>query len=229
MKKFNIKKGDTVYVIAGNDKGAKGKVLEVLRDKDRVIIGWDEIMGLKDGAWGMESSISPDNPYVEHDAIVMSWRGYKPGLDAAGRGYKVVMCPTEYCYLDYYQGDPRYQPAAIGGLLTLKKAYEFDPSPVGLNSHVEANIMGGQCNLWTEYINTPSHAEYMLLPRMLATSECLWSQRDKKDWHRFRRKVETQKDRLAAKGYNYCEGSFTPQFSARRVDDRTMKIGRAHV
>ena len=38
MKKFNIKKGDTVYVIAGNDKGSKGKVLEVLRDKDRVIV-----------------------------------------------------------------------------------------------------------------------------------------------------------------------------------------------
>ena len=38
MKKFNIKKGDTVYVNAGNDKGKTGKVLEVLRDKDRVIV-----------------------------------------------------------------------------------------------------------------------------------------------------------------------------------------------
>ena len=38
MKKYNIKKGDTVYVNAGNDKGKTGKVLEVLRDKDRVIV-----------------------------------------------------------------------------------------------------------------------------------------------------------------------------------------------
>ena len=38
MKKFNIKKGDTVYVNAGNDKGKTGKVLEVLRSKDRVIV-----------------------------------------------------------------------------------------------------------------------------------------------------------------------------------------------
>ena len=38
MKKFNIKKGDTVYVNSGNDKGKTGKVLEVLRDKDRVIV-----------------------------------------------------------------------------------------------------------------------------------------------------------------------------------------------
>lgn len=38
MKKFHIKKGDTVYVNAGNDKGTTGKVLSVLRDKDRVIV-----------------------------------------------------------------------------------------------------------------------------------------------------------------------------------------------
>ena len=38
MKKFNIKKGDTVYVNAGNDKGKSGKVLQVLRDKDRVVV-----------------------------------------------------------------------------------------------------------------------------------------------------------------------------------------------
>ena len=38
MKKYNIKKGDTVYVNAGNDKGKTGKVLEMLREKDRVIV-----------------------------------------------------------------------------------------------------------------------------------------------------------------------------------------------
>lgn len=38
MKKLKIKKGDTVYVNAGNDKGKTGKVLTVLKDKDRVIV-----------------------------------------------------------------------------------------------------------------------------------------------------------------------------------------------
>jgi len=37
-KSFNIKKGDDVLVIAGKDKGAKGKVIAVLRDEDRVIV-----------------------------------------------------------------------------------------------------------------------------------------------------------------------------------------------
>ena len=38
MKKLHIKKGDTVYVNAGNDKGKTGKVLTVVPDKDRVIV-----------------------------------------------------------------------------------------------------------------------------------------------------------------------------------------------
>ena len=38
MKKLHIKKGDTVYVNAGNDKGMTGKVLEVIPAKDRAIV-----------------------------------------------------------------------------------------------------------------------------------------------------------------------------------------------
>lgn len=37
-KSLNIKKGDTVKVIAGKDKGVEGKVIAVLRDSDRVIV-----------------------------------------------------------------------------------------------------------------------------------------------------------------------------------------------
>ena len=195
-----------------------------LAERGKTIIGWDEIMGLEDGEWGMEKAVRNSNPLIDKDAIVMSWRGLQPGFDAANAGHRVIMCPTDYCYLDYYQADARYQPAAIGGMITLEKAYGFDPVPQGTNSHVAANIIGGQANLWTEFINTPQHAEYMLLPRMLAISESLWSPRDNKDWNRFRRKIEVQKDRLQAKGYSYCEGSFTPRFTARRVDENTMNI-----
>ena len=37
-KSMNIKKGDTVKVIAGKDKGAQGKVISVLREEQRVIV-----------------------------------------------------------------------------------------------------------------------------------------------------------------------------------------------
>ncbi|TCI92562.1 50S ribosomal protein L24 [Tenacibaculum sp. M341] len=38
MKKFKIKSGDTVKVIAGDHKGSEGKVLRILKDKDRVVV-----------------------------------------------------------------------------------------------------------------------------------------------------------------------------------------------
>ena len=38
MKKFKIKSGDTVKVIAGDHKGSEGKVLQIFKDKDRVLV-----------------------------------------------------------------------------------------------------------------------------------------------------------------------------------------------
>lgn len=38
MKKFKIKSGDTVKVLAGDHKGSEGKVLQILKDKDRVLV-----------------------------------------------------------------------------------------------------------------------------------------------------------------------------------------------
>jgi large subunit ribosomal protein L24 len=38
MKKFKLKSGDTVKVIAGDHKGSEGKVLQIIKDKDRVIV-----------------------------------------------------------------------------------------------------------------------------------------------------------------------------------------------
>ncbi len=196
-----------------------GELARYLKGKGKIVVGWDEVFQEE-----ANEGRGVGDHLLGEEAVVMSWRGLQGGLDAARNGRRVVMCPTEFCYLDYYQADARYQPKAIGGMITLKKAYEFDPAPMGTNLHVEANILGGQCNLWTEYIKTPQYAEYMLLPRMLAVSEALWCRRDRRDWNRFRRKVELQKERLYVKGYSYCEGNFTPQFTARRVDDHTMNI-----
>lgn len=38
MQKFHVKKGDVVVIIAGTERGKRGKILEVLRDKNRVLV-----------------------------------------------------------------------------------------------------------------------------------------------------------------------------------------------
>ncbi|MBE6253314.1 MAG: 50S ribosomal protein L24 [Bacteroidales bacterium] len=84
MKKFNIKKGDTVYVNAGNDKGKTGKVLEVLRDKDRVIV---------EGV-NMVSKHTKPNPKNPQGGIVKQEAGIHISnvnlMDANGKATKVA-------------------------------------------------------------------------------------------------------------------------------------------
>lgn len=44
MKKFHIKKGDEVIILAGKNKGEKGKVLRVIKEDDRAVVeGWNMV------------------------------------------------------------------------------------------------------------------------------------------------------------------------------------------
>ena len=167
------------------------RVEKIVTGLGKKLIGWDEIL---------EGGLAPE-------ATVMSWRGFEGGIAAARQGHDVVMCPTNYCYFDYYQADPEFQPEAIGGLITLKKVYSFDPVPSELNAAEAKHILGGQGNIWTEYIPTPQQAEYMAVPRMTALAEVLWSPADHKDWNDFRERLQVQFSRFKAMNINYSEGS----------------------
>ena len=153
----------------------------------RRLIAWDEIL---------EGGLTPQ-------ATVMSWRGISGGIEAAKAGHDVIMTPNGDVYFDYYQGDRKYEPLAIGGFLPLERVYRFDPVPEDLTADEAAHIIGAQANLWTEYIKTPEHAEYMLLPRMLALSEVVWSRVDRRDWDSFLERLPNQFRLLGAAGYNY--------------------------
>ena len=131
---------------------------EYLSQKGRKLIGWDEIL---------EGGLSPN-------ATVMSWRGDKGGKEAASQGHYVVMSPNTHCYFDYYQSSHSDEPLAIGGFLPLEKVYEFSPIPEGMNDDDANYILGGQANIWTEYMESMDHVEYMIYPRALALIQSLW-------------------------------------------------------
>ena len=91
--------------------------------------------------------------------------------------HSVVMTPNSHCYLDHYQSGNPTEPLAIGGYLPLEKVYTFSPIPTDLPEEFHAYILGGQANLWTEYIPDFKQANYMLFPRMLALSEKVWNKK----------------------------------------------------
>jgi hexosaminidase len=113
------------------------------------------------------------------------------------------MTPTSHCYFDYYQGDIAREPLAIGGCTPLEKVYAFEPIPEGLTTAEAAHIVGTQGNVWTEYMKTPDHVEYMVVPRMLALSEVAWSQKDARDWDGFAQRVRAHLELLDTLDVNY--------------------------
>jgi len=179
------------------------RIESFLLSHNRRLIGWDEIL---------EGGLAPQ-------ATVMSWRGMQGGIAAATAGHDVIMTPTSHCYFDYYQGDPDYEPAAIGGYTTLKRVYTFEPTPPELDTAAASHVLGGQGNVWTEYMPTTKQVEYMLLPRMCALAEVLWSPAEQRDWGSFRPRLESHYAMFERLGLNYSRGSYRVGFQPRQVDD----------
>lgn len=84
----------------------------------------------------------------------------------------------------------------------MEKVYALEPVPEELTEEEGKFILGAQGNLWTEFIQTPDHAEYMFWPRLIALAEVGWSKKENKNWENFKIKVEDAKERLRNRGYN---------------------------
>ncbi len=180
------------------------RVEKIVESKGKKLIGWDEIL---------EGGLAPN-------ALVMSWRGIKGGIAAAQLGHQVVMSPTTYVYLDYMQGDAISEPR-VYATLRLNKTYEFEPVPEGVDPKY---VLGGQANLWSEQVYNTRHLQYMVWPRSLAVSECLWSPRGKKNWDWFATKVENNFGRMDLQNVKYARTMFDPVFGVGKDPSDSLLI-----
>ena len=184
------------------------RIEEFLNSKGRQIIGWDEIL---------EGDVAPN-------ATVMSWRGMEGGIKAAQLGHDVIMTPTSFCYFDYYQtADTKDEPLGIGGYVPIEKVYSLKPVPAVLTEEQSKHILGAQANLWTEYIHSSEHVEYMVLPRMAALAEVQWTQPEKKDFKDFTKRLARLMKFYQRDGFNYAKHvfdlkvDFTPDVTKKAV------------
>lgn len=173
------------------------RIGKYVNSKGKKIIGWDEIL---------EGGPAPN-------AVVMSWRGEEGGIAAAAQNHYAIMTPNSHCYFDYYQGSPITEPLAIGNYIPLEKVYEYDPIPEKLDASKQQYILGAQANLWTEYITTPEHVEYMILPRMLALSEVLWTPKENKNYDDFISRVFINFKLLDRVKCNYAKSIYAVNYT----------------
>ncbi len=168
------------------------RIEQFLNSRGRRLIGWDEIL---------QGGLAPE-------ATVMSWRGFEGGVASARSGHNAVMTPVSHCYFNIYQGDPATEPLSYRGLLTLEKVYSFEPVPAELTPGQGSLIIGAQGCLWTEFVTDGRGAEYMLLPRLTALSEVVWSPPEKRNWEDFSKRLLMMTKRFDSMGLNYSKASF---------------------
>ena len=171
----------------------------------RKIIGWDEIL---------DGGLAPN-------VTVMSWRGSEGGLRAIRAGHRAIMTPGEYCYLDAYQDAPHTQPEAFGGYLPLQRVYSYNPIPDTLAVAQQKLLYGVQGNLFTEYIPTEEHMEYMLYPRILAIAEVGWSSPEDMCYDHFHNRALKAVKHLNKAGYNTFD--LSGEVGNRQGSDRLIE------
>jgi hexosaminidase len=150
--------------------------------KGKKIIGWDEIL---------EGGLAPD-------ATVMSWRGELGGLAAAQQKHQAIMTPGKPLYFDHYQSKDSTEPHAIGGFNPLDVVYNYSPYSSShkivqfddLHDTISPYILGAQGNVWTEYMPTWEHVQYMITPRMQALGEGLWLPENRKNFDNFLQRIK---------------------------------------
>jgi hexosaminidase len=161
-------------------------------EKERVV--WDELI----------------NNTLDYKGVVMCWHGAEEGIASAQRKLQTVMSPAKYCNFDQYQANPKSEPLAVGGLLTLEQVYNYDPVPVGLSNQEAKYIIGAQANTWTQYMKTPEYVEYMTFPRAAALAEVVWTPRAGRNYQGFRKRLLEQIKRYDAEGIIYCKTDIKP-------------------
>ena len=178
------------------------RMAKVVEARGRRVIGWDEIL---------EGNVS-------ETAIIMSWRGTEGGIEAARKGHDVIMAPSSHLYFDYYQSeDIANEPSCIGGYLPVERVYEFQPLPEELTPEQQKHIIGVQANIWTEYIASFRHVQYMAMPRMDALTELQWNNPQERDFGAFVERCRKMAQLYDLYHYTYADHIFNPKVWADTV------------
>ena len=165
------------------------QVGEYLATHGRRMVGWDEIL---DGG-------------VPPSATVMSWRGNAGAIKAARLDHDVVVATL---YLDNLQTARNDEPAGRLGILPLSQVYDFDAMPNQLTAAQSRHVLGGQANLWSEYLMSAWYVQNAAFPRMDAAAEAFWTPAADKSWSGFLGRLPAQFNRYRRQSVHYSDLAF---------------------
>ncbi len=175
-----------------DERGLQGLFTAVmahaLRAGRHEVLAWDEVL----------DAVVPDG------TVIVAWRNVEEGRRAARRGLDVIMAPMQWVYFDWLNSDAPGEPVAIGSpprVTTWERVYAFRVVPDDFDAAMAARVRGAQAQLWTEYIATRDHLDYMAFPRLSAFAEVVWG--TVADLADFRPRLEDHLGRLSAMGVRF--------------------------
>lgn len=128
--------------------------------------------GIRTAAW--EEAAKGVQGGIGNGALLFSWTGQGPGIEAARRGHDVVMCPAQNAYFDLaHSDDPDDWGAAWAGHVPLEKTVDWDPVPKGAED-IAPRIAGIEACFWGEFTTEDIQAEAMIAPRILGLATKAW-------------------------------------------------------
>jgi hexosaminidase len=168
-------------------------VARFLQKNNRIAIGWHEI----------------NEGDIDTSTIVMNWGTEKQAIEAAKKGFRVIQTPGKPFYFDHYQSADPSDSLSIHGYNPLEAIYNFEPIPAAIsNAGLGDKVVGGQANVWTEYMGNEKKVDYMIFPRMTALSETLWSKPADKSYKNFLKRLEKQ----MIPRYQFWNSSYFPAY-----------------
>jgi len=145
-----------------------------LETKGKRLMGWNQIL----------------DPELSPKALCQFWFGKRSNvIEHIERGGEVVATNYLQTYLDH--------PYKI---ISLKKAYKFNPTFLKLNPLQEKQIIGIEPPLWTERIPNTKRLYWQAFPRLTAYAETAWLNRKKKNYNAFLSRLVIFNERLEIMG-----------------------------
>ena len=192
------------------------RVADIVQKKGRNIMGWNEILGddlhgfLKDGQTASAAKL-------DKDTVVHFWKG-SPDLAkrAIKKGHTVVNSTHSMTYLDYGYGS-----------ISVGKAYSYDPVIGGLTEEEQKSIIGFGCQMWSEWIPTVERMEFQIYPRIAAYAEVGWTEKSRKDYGSFKKRMGDQLARWDILGIHYAKDTVAVLSKADFFNHEKMDVWSA--
>ncbi|RDB03642.1 family 20 glycosylhydrolase [Runella aurantiaca] len=193
------------------------RLLPRLQKRNLQIHGWEEVSMIKD----KEGRLKVNPEFAGKNVIPYVWNNvYDPdmGYRIANAGYPVVLCNVTNFYFDLaYNNDPKEPGLYWAGFVDTRDNYTFAPYDMFKTNYTTAmgkpmvfdkverlkpearkNIIGVECQLWSETVKGRDMMEYYTLPKLMGFAESAWSA--ERPWENIADK--TTREKVIQTGWN---------------------------